>query len=324
MERKVKRPLNVQKFIKDAIADIKKTVGKGKVLLALSGGVDSSVCAALISRAIGKQLTCVFVNTGLMRYKEPEQVQNTFSKFKLNFIKVEAEKMFLNKLKGVTDPEQKRKIIGELYIRIFEKEAKKIGKVDFLGQGTIYPDITESGKGKNKFVKSHHNVGGLPSVIDFKALIEPVKYLYKQEVRDVGKALGLPKEIYTRQPFPGPGLGVRVIGDLTKAKLDTLRLADWIWRTELEKAGLNKKMSQYFAILLSTRSVGLTKTGARAYGYGIGLRAIKTEDFTKAEWVKVPYDLLEKISGRIITEVKGVNRIVFDITQKPPGTIEWE
>ena len=322
--QKPKRPLNVNKFIEDSIKDIKKTVGKGKVLLALSGGVDSSVCAALISRAIGKQLTCVFVNTGLMRYKECEQVKNTFSKFDLKFVKVEAEKLFLEKLKGVTDPEKKRKIIGELYIRIFEKEARKIGKVDFLGQGTIYPDITESGKGKNKFVKSHHNVGGLPDVIDFKGLIEPVKYLYKQEVRDVGKALGLPKEIYTRQPFPGPGLGVRVIGELTKERLDTLRLADWIWRTELEKANLNKDVSQYFAILLATRSVGLKNNSGRAYGYAIGLRAIKTKDFCTAKWVKVPYEIIEKVSNRIVKEVKGVNRVFFDVTHKPPGTIAWE
>ena len=321
---KPKRPLNVNKFIQEQIKEIKKTVGKGKVLLALSGGVDSSVCAALISRAIGKQLTCVFVNTGLMRYKEPEQVKKTFSKFNLNFKVIEAEKLFLEKLKGVTDPEKKRKIIGELYIRIFEKEAKKIGKVDFLGQGTIYPDITESGKGKNKFVKSHHNVGGLPDVIDFKGLIEPVKYLYKQEVRDVGKALNLPKEIYTRQPFPGPGLGVRVIGELTKQRLDTLRLADYIWRSEIEKAHLNKDISQYFAILLATKSVGLANQGARAYGYTIGLRAIKTKDFCTASWVKIPYEVVEKVSNRIVKEVKGVNRIVLDVTHKPPGTIEWE
>lgn len=321
---KCEKNWNMKEFADSAIADIRAKVGDKKVLLALSGGVDSSVVAALISKAIGNQLTCVLVDHGLMRLHEADQVEKAFKdSFELNFIRIDAEDRFLGKLAGVTEPEQKRKIIGEEFIRVFEEEAKKIGKVDFLAQGTIYPDILESGIGKAKVIKSHHNVGGLPDHVDFEEILEPVKELFKDEVRELGRVLGLSDAFVSRQPFPGPGLGVRVIGELTKEKLDILRLADAIYREEIDNAGLNKSINQYFAILTGLKSVGI-KNEARSYDYTLALRAVQTTDFMTAVWAKIPLDLLEKISTRITSEVDGINRIVYDITGKPPATIEWE
>lgn len=312
------------KFIESQIDEIKRTVGSGKALCALSGGVDSSVCAALMSKAIGSQLTCVFVDTGLMRKNEGDEVESAFSQnFDSKFIRVNAEDRFLEKLKGVTDPETKRKIIGEEFIRVFEDEAKKLGTVDFLVQGTIYPDIIESGVGDGEVIKSHHNVGGLPSVVDFKELIEPVKLLFKDEVRMLGKELGLPEYLYMRQPFPGPGLGIRVIGELTKERLDILRDADFIFREEIALAGMDKEINQYFAVLTNMKSVGVTND-RRTYDYTIALRAVKTTDFMTAEWARIDYDLLDKVSRRIVNEVEHINRIMYDITSKPPATIEME
>ena len=312
------------KFIESQIDEIKRTVGSGKALCALSGGVDSSVCAALMSKAIGSQLTCVFVDTGLMRKNEGDEVEAAFSQnFDSKFIRVNAEDRFLEKLKGVTDPETKRKIIGEEFIRVFEDEAKKLGTVDFLVQGTIYPDIIESGVGDGEVIKSHHNVGGLPSVVDFKELIEPVKLLFKDEVRMLGKELGLPEYLYMRQPFPGPGLGIRVIGELTKERLDILRDADFIFREEIALAGMDKEINQYFAVLTNMKSVGVSND-KRTYDYTIALRAVKTTDFMTAEWARIDYDLLDKVSRRIVNEVEHINRIMYDITSKPPATIEME
>jgi len=311
-------------FIEESVAQLKATIGDGQTLLALSGGVDSTVCAALINKAIGKNLTCVFVDTGLMRLNEGDQVVSMFKdKFDMDIVRVDAEARFLAKLKDVEDPERKRKIIGEEFIRVFEEEAKKIGKVDFLAQGTIYPDIIESGTSSSAVVKSHHNVGGLPDVIDFKALVEPVLELFKDEVRQVGLALGIPAHMINRQPFPGPGLGVRCLGEVNKEKLDILRLADYIFRDEIAKAGLDRSIWQYFAILTNVRSVGV-RNHARAYGHTIALRAVNTVDAMTAEWVKVPYEVLERASQRITDEVVDVNRVVYDVTAKPPGTIEWE
>jgi GMP synthase (glutamine-hydrolysing) len=309
-------------YAEKAILAAKEQIGDGKVLLALSGGVDSSVVAALLERAVGSQLTCIFVDTGLMRKNEGDEVTAAFSSKGLKLIRVDAEARFLEKLKDVADPEQKRKIIGEEFIRVFEEEAKKLGKVEFLAQGTIYPDIVESNQG-GKVVKSHHNVGGLPEKIDFKELVEPLKELYKPEVRELGRVLGLPDYLVDRQPFPGPGLGVRVIGALTQEKLDLLREADAIFREEIASAGLAKELSQYFAVLTGMRSVGV-RGGERTYDYTLALRAIKTPDFMTAEWAKLPWELLEKVSARITGEIAGINRIVYDITSKPPSTIEWE
>ena len=306
-----------------AIRQIREQVGSGKVLLALSGGVDSSVCAALLAEAIGKQLTCVFVDHGLMRLNEGDEVEQAFGKWAMTFIRVDAESRFLLKLAGECEPERKRKIIGEEFIRVFEEEAKKIGAVDFLAQGTIYPDVIESGVGDAAVIKSHHNVGGLPDCVDFKEIIEPLRLLFKDEVRQLGRELGLPEYLVSRQPFPGPGLASRIIGDITKEKADTLRQADFIFRDEIAKAGQDKCLSQYFAVLTNTRSVGVMGDG-RTYDHTLALRAVVTDDFMTAEWARVPYDVLDRISVRIVNEVKGINRIVYDITSKPPATVEWE
>ncbi len=310
-------------YKRTAVAQIREKVGSGKVLLALSGGVDSSVAAALLAEAVGEQLTCVFVDHGLMRKNEGDEVEAAFSKWAMNFIRVDAEQRFLDKLAGVTEPERKRKIIGEEFIRVFEEEAKKIGAVDFLAQGTIYPDVIESGTGDAAVIKSHHNVGGLPDYVDFKEIIEPLRLLFKDEVRQLGRELGLPEYLVVRQPFPGPGLAIRVIGDLTKEKLDLLREADAIFREEVALAGEDKNLNQYFAVLTNTRSVGVMGDG-RTYDYTLALRAVTTSDFMTADWARIPYDLLDKISTRIVNEVQGINRICYDITSKPPATIEWE
>ena len=310
-------------YLKTSVAAIREKVGDGKVLLALSGGVDSSVCAALLAEAVGKQLTCVFVDHGLMRKNEGDEVEQAFAKWDLNFVRVDAESRFLLKLAGVDEPEHKRKIIGEEFIRVFEEEAQKIGKVDFLAQGTIYPDVIESGAGDAAVIKSHHNVGGLPDYVDFQEIIEPLRLLFKDEVRQLGRELGLPEYLVMRQPFPGPGLAIRVIGDLTKAKLDILREADAIYREEIAAAGEDKNISQYFAVLTNTRSVGVMGDG-RTYDYTLALRAVTTSDFMTADWARIPYEVLDRVSARIVNEVKGINRIVYDITSKPPATIEWE
>ena len=325
---RVGKTFNAKKYIKEEIEAIKKQVGDKKVLLALSGGVDSSVCAALLYKAIGKQLVCVFVDHGCMRLNEGKMIKKVFKgQFGVNLIALDCEKRFLEKAKGVTDPATKRKIIGGEFINVFADTArdlqKKYGNIDFLGQGTIYPDIIESGVGGHKAVKAHHNVGGLPKDILFKGLVEPVKYLYKDEVRKVGKALGLPDEMVMRQPFPGPGLAVRCIGELTKEKLDILRQADFIFRDEMAKAKLDKKAQQFFAIMTNVKSVGV-KNGARTFGYVIGIRAISTQQFVKAGIVELPFKFVTMVAEKIATKVKGANRVVWDITPKPPATIEWE
>ena len=321
---KVGKKLNVKAYIKNEIEAIRAQVGDKKVLLAMSGGVDSSVCAVLLHKAIGKNLTCVFVDHGCMRLNEAKEVKQIFKgKFGINLICVSAEKRFLEKAKGVTDPEQKRKIIGGEFVRVFEEEAKNLGKVEFLGQGTIYPDIVESGVGGHKAVKAHHNVGGLPKDIGFEGLVEPVKYLFKDEVRAVGKALGIPEYMVMRQPFPGPGLAVRCMGELTKEKLDILRKADFVFRDEMAKAKLDKKAQQFFAVMTNVRTVGV-KNNARTYGYVIAIRAVSTSQFVKAGVVELPFKFVTKVAEKIATTVKGVNRVVWDITPKPPATIEWE
>ena len=306
-----------------AIEEIRAKVGDGKVLLALSGGVDSSVAAALLAEAVGNQLTCVFVDHGLMRKDEGDEVEAAFAKWDINFIRVDAEERFLTALKGVVEPEAKRKIIGEEFIRVFEIEGKKIGSVDYLVQGTIYPDVIESGKGDAAVIKSHHNVGGLPDYVDFKEIIEPLRMLFKDEVRVLGRELGLAETLVQRQPFPGPGLGIRVIGEVTKEKLDILREADYIFRDEIAKAGLQNTMSQYFAALTNMRSVGVMGDG-RTYDYALALRSVSTSDFMTADWVRIPYEVLDKVSVRIVNEVRGINRILYDVTSKPPATIEFE
>ena len=306
-----------------ALDSIRKQVGGGKVLLALSGGVDSSVAAALLAEAVGEQLTCVFVDHGLMRKNEGDEVEDAFKKWDIHFVRVDAEDRFLGKLAGVSEPETKRKIIGEEFIRVFEDEAKKIGKVDFLVQGTIYPDVIESGAGDAAVIKSHHNVGGLPDFVDFQEIIEPLRPLFKDEVRQLGRELGLPEYLVMRQPFPGPGLAIRVIGDITKEKLDLLREADFIFRDEIAKAGLEHTMNQYFAVLTNMRSVGVMGDG-RTYDYTVALRSVTTTDFMTADWARIPYDVLDRVSVRIVNEVGHVNRIVYDVTSKPPATIEWE
>lgn len=311
-------------FVRTMVASLKEKIGNKKVLCAMSGGVDSAVCAALLHRAVGNQLTSVFVDHGLLRKYEAEQVMSVFSdRLKMNIIKIDAADRFLTKLAGVSEPETKRKIIGKEFIRVFEDFSKEIGEVDFLVQGTIYPDIVESGFGSASLVKSHHNVGGLPSVINFKEIIEPLKDLFKDEVRKVGFELGLEEDIVMRQPFPGPGLAIRVIGDITKEKLDTLRDADYIMREEIALNGLNKEIWQYFAALTNMRSVGVHGE-KRTYDTAIALRAVTSIDAMKADFARIPYPVLAKISSRIVNEVAGVNRVLYDITTKPPATIEME
>ena len=311
-------------FVEDSIKSLKEKIGDKKALCALSGGVDSSVAAVLLSKAIGKNLTCIFVDHGLLRKNEGDEVEKVFtSQYDLNFIRVNAKDLFLEKLAGVTDPETKRKIIGEEFIRVFEQEAKKIGKVDFLVQGTIYPDVIESGLGKSAVIKSHHNVGGLPDHVDFKEIVEPLRNLFKDEVRKTGLELGIPENLVFRQPFPGPGLAIRIIGDITEDKLNILKDADAIFREEIANAGLDRSINQYFAVLTNLKSVGVMGD-ERTYDYTVALRAVETTDFMTGVWSRIPYDVLEKVSSRIVNEVKHVNRVVYDITSKPPATIEWE
>lgn len=310
-----------------SIKAIREKVGDGKVLLALSGGVDSSVAAALLAEAVGNQLTCVFVDHGLMRKNEGDEVEAAFSKWDINLIRMNEEDAFLGALKGLTDPEDKRKAIGAQFIRTFEKMGKQIGeqigKIDYLAQGTIYPDVIESGKDDAAVIKSHHNVGGLPDFVDFKEIIEPLRMLFKDEVRQLGFELGLSEQLVMRQPFPGPGLAIRCLGAVSKDKLDILRDADFIFRDEIAKAHLEQTMNQYFAVLTNMRSVGVMGDG-RTYDYTLALRSVTTTDFMTANWTRIPYDVLDRVSVRIVNEVKGINRIVYDITSKPPATIEWE
>lgn len=313
-------------FVEKTIKEIREKVGNGKALCALSGGVDSSVAAVLLSKAIGKQLTCVFVDHGLLRKDEGDEVEAVFGPngpYDLNFIRVNAQDRFYEKLKGVEDPETKRKIIGEEFIRVFEEEAKKIGKVDYLVQGTIYPDVIESGLGKSAVIKSHHNVGGLPDYVDFKEIIEPLRLLFKDEVRKSGLKLGIPEKLVYRQPFPGPGLGIRIIGEVTAEKVKIVQEADAIYREEIAKAGIDKNIGQYFAALTNMRSVGVMGDG-RTYDYAIALRAVNTSDFMTAESAELPWEVLGTVTRRIVNEVKGVNRVLYDLTGKPPATIEFE
>ena len=310
-------------YARTAIASLREKIGNGKVLLALSGGVDSSVAAALLSKAVGNQLTCIFVDHGLMRKNEGDEVEAAFGGRDLNFVRIDASDRFLGKLSGVCDPEHKRKIIGEEFIRVFEEEAKKIGQVDFLAQGTIYPDVIESGAGEAAVIKSHHNVGGLPDHVDFKEIIEPLRLLFKDETRALGRELGLPDYLVDRQPFPGPGLAIRILGEITREKIAILQDADWIFREEIANAGLTNEIHQYFAVLTNMRSVGVMGDG-RTYDYTLALRGVTTTDFMTADWARIPYEILDVISRRIVNEVRGINRIVYDITSKPPATIEFE
>ena len=310
-------------YKESSIKAIREKVGGGKVLLALSGGVDSSVAAALLAEAVGSQLTCVFVDHGLMRKNEGDEVETAFSKWDIHFVRVDAEARFLEKLSGVSEPERKRKIIGEEFIRVFEEEAKKIGRVDYLVQGTIYPDVIESGAGDAAVIKSHHNVGGLPAELGFESLVEPLRMLFKDEVRRLGLTLGLPESLVYRQPFPGPGLAIRVVGELTPDKVRIVRESDLILRQEMAAAGLDKQVSQYFTVLTGAHSVGVMGD-ERTYAYAVALRAVTTDDFMTADVARLPYDLLGRVATRIVGEVAGCNRVLYDITTKPPASIEWE
>ncbi len=313
-------------FVAESIERIKNQVGTGKVICALSGGVDSAVVATLVHRAIGDQLTCIFVNTGMLRREEAERINNTFRKnMRMNLVYVDASERFLTRLSGVIDPEEKRHIIGEEFVKVFEEEAAKIGRVDFLAQGTLYPDVIESaftGSRTVATIKTHHNVGGLPSVMNLN-LVEPLRYLFKDEVREVGLALGLPEEMVYRQPFPGPGLAIRIIGEVTKERLEIVRAADWIVMNEIKKANLYRQLWQSFAVLTPLRSVGVMGD-SRTYGYMVALRAVTSEDAMTADWARLPYDVLARISNRIVNEVPEANRVVYDVSSKPPSTIEWE
>ena len=314
-------------FVETSVKALREKIGDGKVLCALSGGVDSSVAAAMLSKAVGKQLTCVFVDHGLLRKNEMEEVCEVFGpngQFELNFVCVNARQRFYDKLAGVSEPEKKRKIIGEEFIRVFEEEAKKIGAVDFLAQGTIYPDVVESGLGgESTVIKSHHNVGGLPDYVDFKEIVEPLRDLFKDETRQAGRELGLPEYLVSRQPFPGPGLAIRIIGEVTPDKVKMVQEADAIWREEIAKAGLDKSISQYYAALTNMRSVGVMGD-ERTYDYAVALRAVTTTDFMTAEAAEIPWSLLQTVTSRIVNEVQHVNRVLYDCTGKPPATIEFE
>ena len=313
-------------FVQKTIEELRQQIGGGRALCALSGGVDSSVAAVLLSKAIGSQLTCVFVDHGLLRKNEGDEVEAVFGRggtYDVNFVRINARDRFYARLKGVTEPEQKRKIIGEEFIRVFEEAAREIGAVDFLVQGTIYPDVIESGLGKSAVIKSHHNVGGLPDHVDFKEIVEPLRLLFKDEVRAAGRELGIPDYLVDRQPFPGPGLGIRIIGEVTAEKVHIVQEADAIYREEIEKAGIRKNLGQYFAALTNMRSVGVMGDG-RTYDYAIALRAVETSDFMTAESAQLPWELLARVTTRIVNEVRGVNRVLYDCTGKPPGTIEFE